>query len=114
MPNLPNITIDEQGTLPAGSNVIYTCPARYTTSIYSFMFNNASPNDLEVQVTRVNPSSTVTMYSFVLSAGDVTYDNNTYSLSEGDYITVITTAASTNYVMKGQATFTQFFPGLQP
>lgn len=106
--------INEQGILAAGSNVLFTCPAKYNYFIGALMFNNASANDLTLEITRVSPSSTVTMYSFVLSAGDITYDNNGYTLEPGDYITVTTTAANTNYFIKGTGNFIQSYPAIQP
>lgn len=93
--------INNQGTLGAGSTVLYTCPAGYFANITTISFNNPAAYDFELTVTRITPASTVTAYDFVLSAGDVIADSTLYTLNEGDSITAISSIAGTNYFFVG-------------
>jgi hypothetical protein len=93
--------VNIQGTLGAGSTVLYTCPAGYFTNITTISFNNPAAYDFQLTVTRVTPASTVTAYDFVLAAGDVIADSTMYTLLPGDSITAIVSVAGTNYFMVG-------------
>lgn len=87
-----------QGTASAGTTAIFTGPVGYISTINGITFNSQTGNNLTVQITRLNPASTVIAYVFNLTAGDVVSDNNTYTLGAGDTLEIITTAVSTNYM----------------
>lgn len=87
-----------QGTATAGTTTIFTGPVGYISTITGITFNSQTGNDLTVQITRLNPASTVIAYAFNLAAGDVVSANNTYTLAAGDTLEIITTSAATNYM----------------
>jgi hypothetical protein len=93
-----------QGTLAAGTNILFTGPDGYDTLVSQVTFNSASANVITVVVNRLDPASTVTSFAFTLSAGDVVCDNTSYMLRPGDTIEVTTTAAVTNYMFSAQST----------
>ena len=88
-----------QGTLGAGSTVVYTCPPEKTTKVVSIKFNNAAGYVLSLTRYDAILASTVTVYSFTLSAGDSVIDNNLYFLKAGDYLTVTTSVGATDYLI---------------
>ena len=101
---LSQYPIYSQGVLSAGTNILFTAPQGYNTTISGITFTSSDPNDVTLVITKVNPASMVTSFSFSLAAGDVVCDNTSYFLQVGDIIEVTTTATSTNYMFSGQAT----------
>ena len=92
-----------QGTLAAGTNILFTGPAGYNSSVSQITFTSLAANVITVVVNRLDPASTVTSFSFTLSAGDVVCDNTAYMLRPGDTIEVTTTAAVTNYMFNARS-----------
>lgn len=93
-----------QGTLAAGTNVLFTGPAGYDTMLSQVTFTSPTINAITVVVNRLDPASSVTSFAFTLAAGDVVCDNTTYMLRPGDTIEVTTTAAVTNYMFNAMST----------
>jgi len=100
------VSIDEQGTLAAGTVALYTSPPGYNTTIQGLTFNSPNANTLTLIINKLNPSSSVPVFSFTLAAQDVVYHDRVYYLKAGESITVTTTAAVTNYRFAGSANFT--------
>ena len=94
--------IDAQGTFGPGSSDLYATGAKGYATISQIRFYCASAYDLTLEIVRANPVSTVTVYSFTLSAGDVVLDTNGYHLGNGDKITATSTGASTMYTLVGK------------
>jgi hypothetical protein len=94
---MPIITL--QGTLPAGTAVIYTAPIGTNANVTYIRFNNSSANTLTLQKYQAATTTTTPIYSLSLAAGDIVSDSLVYALAPGDYIEVITTTANTNYII---------------
>jgi hypothetical protein len=93
-----------QGTLSAGTNILFTGPTGYNTSVGQLTFNSSTSNNITLVVNKLDPASSVTSFSFALAAGDVVCDNGTYMLQPGDTIEITTTAAVTNYMFSATST----------
>lgn len=97
-----NQLLDVQDTFGPGSQDIYTTGANGYVSIITIRFYCASAYDLTLDVVRTNPVSTVTVYSFTLSAGDTVIDSTGYHLRPGDKLTATSTGANTTYTIVGR------------
>lgn len=98
------VQIDTQSVLPAGTAVLYTCPARTTATISTIRLTNAGVNTVTLTINKANPASSVNAYTFTLAAGDVLVDSAVYNFLAGDSISVTTSAASTNCFVRGVQT----------
>lgn len=94
---MPNITL--QGTLPAGTAVIYTAPIGTNANVTYIRFNNSSANTLTLKKYQASTTTLTPIYSLALAAGDTVSDSLVYALAPGDYVEVVTTAANTNYIV---------------
>jgi hypothetical protein len=97
-----NTDISREGVLNVGDTTIYSCPNKYTATIFSISFNNAAAFDISLRIERYNASTSVVTYTFNLEAGDVMLDSNQYVLYYGDKVVAVTGVADTRYSMKGQ------------
>lgn len=96
------VQIDTQSVLPAGTAVLYTCPARTSATISTIRLTSVNANTVTLTVNRVLPTpSSVNAYVFNLAAGDVLVDSGIYNLLAGDSISVTTTDAATNCFVRG-------------
>jgi len=86
--------------------VLYTAPPGYNVIIQGITFTSPNANVLTLTVNKLNPPSSVTSYSFTLTAGDVVCDNTIYSLKAGENLSVTTTAAATDYMFRGVGNYT--------
>ena len=97
-----NSDISGEGVLNTGDTVIYSCPNKYTATIFSLSFNNAAAFDISIRIDRQKTSTSTVLYNFNLDAGDVIQDGNIYTISNGDAIVVTTAVANTTYSIRGQ------------
>lgn len=90
--------ISMQGTLGAGSTLIYTCPSNVNARI-NFIFNN--PAAYTITLSRYDDTLAITtdVYTFALSAGDTVRDSNNYYLNKNDSFTVTSSIGGTNYLI---------------
>lgn len=91
--------ISRQGTVGAGSTIIYTCPSNRTAKI-NFIFNN--PAAYTITLSRYDDALAITtdVYTFALSAGDTVMDNKTfYYLMKNDSFTLTSSVGGTNYLI---------------
>lgn len=88
-----------EGVLSSGSNILFTSPAKYITTITLLRFNNASAYDITLQMYDANLATTTDIYTYTLSAGDTITDITTYQLYPGDQVIADLSAGSTNYMM---------------
>lgn len=90
--------LSKQGTLIAGSTILYTCPVGKSARVY-LKFNNPLANTITLSKYDAVLMITTDIYTFNLSAGDFMADNNAYLLNPNDYLTLNCSAAGTNYLI---------------
>jgi hypothetical protein len=89
--------ITVQGTT-GGTQILYETPVGKTARVKYIRLNNSSAYTISLTKFDQSLSSTVTLYTNVLSAGDSVIDTTPYLLEAKDKITLITTAANTVYL----------------
>jgi hypothetical protein len=97
-----NPDISREGILTVGDTTIYSCPNKYTATIFSISFNNAAAFDISLRIERYTTSTSTVTYTFNLEAGDLMLDSNQYTLYYGDKVIAVTGVADTRYSMRGQ------------
>lgn len=86
-----------QGSIPTGCTGTKITASSSGIVINLIIINNSANYDITVSIYRKSLNSTVPLYSFELDAGDSVRDTQTYTLSEGDYIQLISNISGTTY-----------------
>lgn len=92
-----------QGTLSTTGTILYTGGpgVPLLTKVNVMRFNNASAYTLTLQKYEASTSSTITLYSLTLSAGDTVTDNLVYALEPGDQLIATSSIVGTTYYLYG-------------
>jgi hypothetical protein len=89
-----------EGTLPTGSNLIYTRPPGLTVAnTVSIRLQNSAVNSVTVRKVKAVGPVTTSIYTVNLAAGDILTDSYVYSFDVGDQLYILTTAPGTQYVV---------------
>ena len=89
-----------EGTLPAGSNLIYTRPPGLTVAnTVSIRLQNPAVNSVTVRKVKAVGPVTTSIYTVNLAAGDILTDAYVYSFDVGDQLYILTTAPGTQYIV---------------
>lgn len=92
--------ISLEGTLPAGSNLIYTRPGGLNAaSTVSIRLSNPAVNSVTLRKVKAVGPVTTSIYTVNLAAGDILTDAFMYSFDVGDQLYILTTAPGTQYVV---------------
>jgi len=88
----------EQGVLSTGGTVIFTgTSSSVCAKVFNIRINNSSAYTITLQRYEAATSTTTTIYSVTLSAGDTLTDNLGYALSLGDQIIITSSIAGSTY-----------------
>ena len=88
-----------EGSLPSGSNLIYTRPTGLiAANTVSIRLNNPAANSVTLRKVKAVGPVTTSIYTVNLAAGDILTDSYVYSFDVGDQLYIITTAPGTQYV----------------
>jgi hypothetical protein len=89
-----------EGSLPAGSNLIYTRPGGLTVAnTVSIRLTNSAANSVTLRKIKAIGPVTTSIYTVNLAAGDILTDSYVYSFDVGDQLYILTTAPGTQYVV---------------
>ena len=89
-----------EGTLPAGSNLVYTRPLGLTVAnTVSIRLNNPAANSVTIRKVKAVGPVTTSIYTVNLAAGDILTDAYVYSFDVGDQLYILTTAPGTQYII---------------
>lgn len=89
-----------EGTLPAGSNLIYTRGPGLTASYaQSIRLQNPAANSVTLRKVKAVGPVTTSIYTVNLAAGDILTDAYVYSFDVGDQLYILTTAPGTQYIV---------------
>lgn len=89
-----------EGTLPAGSNLVYTRPLGLTVAnTVSIRLNNPAANSVTIRKVKAVGPVTTSIYTVNLAAGDILTDSYVYSFDVGDQLYILTTAPGTQYII---------------
>jgi hypothetical protein len=92
--------ISLEGSLPAGSNLIYTRPGGLNAAnTISIRLSNPAANSVTLRKVKAVGPVTTTVYTVNLAAGDILTDAYLYSFDAGDQLYILTTAPGTQYVV---------------
>ncbi len=92
--------ISLEGTLPAGSNLIYTRPGGLNAAFsQSIRLQNPAANSVTLRKVKAVGPVTTSIYTVNLAAGDILTDTFTYSFDVGDQLYILTTAPGTQYIV---------------
>lgn len=92
--------ISLEGSLPAGSNLIYTRPPGLTASYaQAIRLQNPAANSVTLRKVKAVGPVTTSVYTVNLAAGDILTDVYTYTFDVGDQLYILTTAPGTQYVV---------------
>jgi hypothetical protein len=92
--------ISLEGSLPAGSNLIYTRPSGLTVAnTVSIRLTNPAANSVTLRKIKAIGPVTTSIYTVNLDAGDILTDTYVYSFDVGDQLYIVTTAPGTQYVV---------------
>ena len=92
--------ISLEGTLPAGSNLIYTRPADLiAANTLSIRLSNPAVNSVTLRKVKAVGPVTTSIYTVNLAAGDILTDAFMYSFDVGDQLYILTTAPGTEYIV---------------
>lgn len=93
-------TISLEGTLPAGTNLIYTRPGGLiAANAVSIRLSNTAANSVTLRKVKAVGPVTTSVYTVNLAAGDILTDSYVYSFEVGDQLYILTTAPGTQYVV---------------
>lgn len=90
--------IVKQGVLSTGGTVIYTGTSNTAfAKVFNIRINNSSAYIITLQRYEAITSTTTTIYSVTLSAGDTLTDNLGYALALGDQLIITSNIANSTY-----------------
>lgn len=93
--------ISLQGILSTTGTTLFVVPRNNIYKVVSMRFNNPAAYNLTLTKYSAKTSSSITVYSLALSAGDTVTDNFVYFLEEGEYLTVTSSVPGTSYIVSG-------------
>lgn len=92
--------ISLEGTLPAGSNLIYTRPGGLAAAnTLSIRLQNSAANSVTLRKIKAVGPVTTSIYTVNLDAGDILTDAYLYTFDVGDQLYILTTAPGTQYIV---------------
>jgi len=92
--------ISLEGTLPAGSNLIYTAPLGLNAcNTVSIRLSNPAVNSVTLRKIKAIGPVTTSIYTVNLAAGDILTDAYVYTFDAGDQLYILTTAPGTQYIV---------------
>ena len=95
--------ISNEGSVGLTSTTLYECRSQNVCAINYIRFSNAVSNyDITLSKYVASTSTTVEIYTLSLSHGDTVTDDMVYILHPGDYISAVTTDASTTFIISGE------------